>query len=627
MKMVHQFQYQPLNSTEKEIRLLEIDSNQDASRPLELKLWHIKLGDSPEYWTLSYTWGAPFDGLSPEWDDPNSKHLVKINGKDFHVRWNLDAALRRLAQYGIPALWVDAICIDQSNTAEKNHQIQNMRNIYTHARATFAWLGPESHDSRMETDAISHLMNSWDERPDHLKSYDGDPQYLQEYWSLVRCDLGYENALQDLRDVAQLLGRNWFRRVWIIQEVVLSRMVVLHWGEHGLATWDWLESVVFLLRQHCRLGIVFSCPDLWKAQPLLCQSLMDVQKSASFFCRTSDLRRYFQQNITGYALLVLDAMLPFEASNPSDRIYGGLGMMRESMDITVDYNLTTAEVFKTATRKLLEVGCDFSILALWKPSTKENFPSWAVDFEGGPGFNALGSHRRLDSGIRLYEAGGKLPSRFQFEDDSTLEVWGLPIGVVNFIGDPAAVYRLLPAEGMIENGQLITPDGCLNFKSLQESWMGAWIDQLKSLGTPENLWQENYIWTKEPICHAFAHTVCANIVKALNSDNASRIQPSFDFTAEDLRFLASTTLTDILYGRTFAATSLWHFCLVPSDTVVGDVVFVATGAETPWILRPVEQGRYRFRGFAYVHGFMDGKVLELGKTAEGGFQDIPFIIV
>jgi hypothetical protein len=199
---------------------------------------------------------------------------------------------------------------------DSSHQVQNMGDIYTLARATFAWLGPESHDSRMETIAISHWMNSWDERPDHLKSCNGVPQYLQEYWSLVRRDLGYESSLRDLRDVAQLLGRNWFRRVWIIQEVVLSRMVVFHWGENGLATWDWFEPVVFLLRQHCRSGGVLSCPDLSKGRLLLHQSLMDVQKSATFFSQTSDLRRLFPQNITGYALLVLDAILPFEASNP-----------------------------------------------------------------------------------------------------------------------------------------------------------------------------------------------------------------------------------------------------------------------------------------------------------------------
>ncbi|KAK0751955.1 hypothetical protein B0T18DRAFT_80366 [Schizothecium vesticola] len=113
---------------------------------------------------------------------------------------------------------------------------------------TFAWLGPESDDNRMSTGAISHWMNSWDERPNHLRSYDGDSQYLQEYLSLLRRDLGYANALRDRRDMARLLSRNWFRRVWIVQEVVLSRMVVFFWGEKGLATWDWLESVVSLLK-------------------------------------------------------------------------------------------------------------------------------------------------------------------------------------------------------------------------------------------------------------------------------------------------------------------------------------------------------------------------------------------
>lgn len=631
--MTHQFQYQPLDSPEQDIRLVELRiSQQDASLPLELRLRHVKLRDNPKYWALSYTWGAPFDSLPPEWDDPTATRLAKVNGKDFHVRWNLDAALRRLSEYSIPALWIDVICIDQSNIPEKNSQVQNMRHIYKHARTTFAWLGPDWLDSCETTGAISSWMNSWVNRSDQLRRYHVAPEDMEEYWSFVRLGLEYDDVVQDLRAMAQLLGRRWFHRVWIIQEVVLSREVVLLWGEEGLTCWDWLESVVSLLAQHhCSF---LSCPDLKGERSLLLQSMVDVLSSATFMRRICDLRKCFRQSITANPVLVLDAMRTFKASDPKDHVFGGFGMVPDYTGVTVDYNQTTADVFKTITRTLLERDKDLSILALCRPSNMEDLPSWAVDFTGDTVSAPLGSHRMIYPTERLYNAGGSLPPRLQFRGDSTLEVSGLPIGVVTFVGDPEAGRRVYggseirAADLIRENGQIVPPDGFMNFKALHEAWLGAWIDKEIQTGMPEQDFESNYIWTGEPLWKALYHTVCADTIKSSDKiDPDRRLSSSFGFTREDLNALTATTLPDVLHGRTFAVTSLWQFCLVPDDAMVGDVVFVAIGAETPFILRSAGRGRYKFRGYAYAHGLMDGKALNFSEMTRGHVQGVPFIII
>lgn len=38
--------------------------------------------------------------------------------------------------------WIDAICINQQDDAEKSTQVQAMRDVYDQAKLVIAWLGP-----------------------------------------------------------------------------------------------------------------------------------------------------------------------------------------------------------------------------------------------------------------------------------------------------------------------------------------------------------------------------------------------------------------------------------------------------------------------------------------------------
>ncbi|KAK6079471.1 hypothetical protein SCUP234_05640 [Seiridium cupressi] len=55
---------------------------------------------------------------------------------------NLDSALRHLRHKKRPiVLWVDALCINQSDVEERNHQVHQMRTIYGRAQETIAYIG------------------------------------------------------------------------------------------------------------------------------------------------------------------------------------------------------------------------------------------------------------------------------------------------------------------------------------------------------------------------------------------------------------------------------------------------------------------------------------------------------
>ncbi|KAL8637086.1 MAG: hypothetical protein Q9226_009162 [Calogaya cf. arnoldii] len=87
--------------------------------------------DRPAYEALSYTWGK-----SPD------RHIIFVDGLHFPITPNLDLALSYLRKPDEPrVLWIDALCIDQENLAEKNHQVRMMQSIYSKASRVLIWPG------------------------------------------------------------------------------------------------------------------------------------------------------------------------------------------------------------------------------------------------------------------------------------------------------------------------------------------------------------------------------------------------------------------------------------------------------------------------------------------------------
>jgi hypothetical protein len=106
------------------IRLLELLPGQKDST-LECKIITARKGEHPKYEALSYACG-----------DPTPLHLVKeqLSGTLLHIATNLHDALQRIRyENETRTLWVDAICIHQSNLDEKGHQVAHMGQIYRYA--------------------------------------------------------------------------------------------------------------------------------------------------------------------------------------------------------------------------------------------------------------------------------------------------------------------------------------------------------------------------------------------------------------------------------------------------------------------------------------------------------------
>jgi hypothetical protein len=87
-----------------------------------------------------------YEGLSYVWGD--SELVILLNGHEFRVTKNLEAALRHLRRLqDIWTLWIDAISINQYDVHERSLQAPLMVNIYTNCRFCTAWLGEGDADN------------------------------------------------------------------------------------------------------------------------------------------------------------------------------------------------------------------------------------------------------------------------------------------------------------------------------------------------------------------------------------------------------------------------------------------------------------------------------------------------
>ena len=107
---------------------------------------------------------------------------------------NLHTALSHLRNFSLERIiWVDAICIDQKNTKEKEQQIQFMAKIYSQANRVLVWLGEAADNS--------------DQALEEIRAAGGK----------VANSLNNETIRSA---VLALLRRHWFQRIWVREQTL-----------------------------------------------------------------------------------------------------------------------------------------------------------------------------------------------------------------------------------------------------------------------------------------------------------------------------------------------------------------------------------------------------------------------
>jgi hypothetical protein len=173
-----------------------------------------------------------YEALSYEWVSKETK-TITLNGKDYDIRQNLFDALDSLRGVSIVRyLWVDAICINQEDLEERNHQVSRMASIYNQAKSVIIWLRqPEIGCER----ALRFLQDALQSEIEQTK---------------IRF-FRWDEDTEILTGVQILAGKPYWTRLWVIQEVILATDVQVQCGAYCVP-WTSLKYLCHHLQSKSR---------------------------------------------------------------------------------------------------------------------------------------------------------------------------------------------------------------------------------------------------------------------------------------------------------------------------------------------------------------------------------------
>jgi ankyrin repeat protein len=209
-----EFQYHPINLDRPAFRLARLRKGNQTD-DIWLHLFDAYLDEIEDG-------GIPYESLSYAWGGTEKKAKIWVGGSMLGITENLYVALHHLRpQHTDRILWIDAICIDQSNSKERTHQVHHMSEIYRKADRVLVWLG----QGNIETDALMDFLNTLPQTKAGVNE-----AVLGIYQKEAAICPGYSGALHDL------LRRPWFRRIWILQEVANAKRAIVICGNRSVST-------------------------------------------------------------------------------------------------------------------------------------------------------------------------------------------------------------------------------------------------------------------------------------------------------------------------------------------------------------------------------------------------------
>ncbi|KIW94783.1 uncharacterized protein Z519_04760 [Cladophialophora bantiana CBS 173.52] len=310
MSTVDAFQHRPLDLTEPGVRVLDLLPLQ-ADGAIRCRLRHDVLGPSLQFSAVSYEWGSLVSG----------KHEIYIDDMSFEVPHNLLLFLTALLHIysidGYKSLWIDAICIDQLNIEEKNHQVQQMKNIYQMATNVLVWLGPSDDKIDRLFDFLQDLCipNSAENAARSVA------QLTLEQWKHYQ-DKVFGAGVPVWEACEALSKRTYWSRTWILQEILLAKQPLIFCGGNKVPWQAWAILLDTLDKNPVEFVKIWA-PEIWGSPAM--------SVSREWFALIDEGPR---ENL----IQLTTAFRKSECSILQDKVYGLLGLLSGGSKLIVDYD-------------------------------------------------------------------------------------------------------------------------------------------------------------------------------------------------------------------------------------------------------------------------------------------------
>ncbi|KAH7070319.1 heterokaryon incompatibility protein-domain-containing protein, partial [Paraphoma chrysanthemicola] len=501
--MANRLSYELLENA-RSIRLLQIEDGY-YGESLTCVISHHILEITPPFSALSYVWG-----------DPKSTADIICNGISIEIGLNLGRALRWLRERKkelSPYFWVDALCINQEDLDERSSQVKIMGDIYSRAERVVSYIGEESSDLDDAWDVLKVLFGaSVDASQSAERAQEVKQLFMSGYFKQIDPALTPIPPHDSLKwnALSNFWRREYFSRMWIIQEIVLAKEEPLVVCGPRLVRW---KAIACSARFLYELGIV------------------DSGKLATNFLNVCVLQDIRSATSNRELLYLLAATHRFRSGDPRDKVYALYGLASDvhgepgneaSALFEPDYRISVTDMFTQLASQLMKRRYGLSVLAyaVNNPGRQAELPSWVPDWSASTNTDGEATKKLLNLSMGLEESGYKaslFPGQIAISGDRRrLHLRGTRVGVVR--------WASCPLEG--EHFDM--------FPSFRKPliFVDAWSKCMKQLG----IMDDNYV-SGGLVINAMWRTLIAN-------RNRYRVAVTDDYYIHFLHFWKLTRIVD-----------------------------------------------------------------------------------
>ncbi|KAG9498359.1 hypothetical protein J7337_009164 [Fusarium musae] len=405
------------------IRILDINVKEGNSEPIG-NFRVVPLDDPPEYTAISYCWDNSADIARIEFHNGDSLPLSQTL---------LDLFISLMKKSSKFTVWIDAICINQQDTVEKEFQVPLMGKIYSRSAEVLVWLGKSDDVTKNAFRFMKRDENEIETRP--------------ELWSnqpLFTINFG-------------------FQRVWVIQEVAAGKNIQVVCGEDCVDLSHFSDGVSAIWNSFVGFG----------------RYQDDHPAILGFWCvtRMLDIREEYQKKAyegeSGVCYeTLLQAAYHCQATRTCDKVFAFHGIADKRPVPKANYRITEEQVFIATAEALLCNGDSLDLLALsWMGYMRQhsNIPTWAPD---------LRCHA-YDEPLVLcdsagWDAGGCLKTSPKIDTESSrrLRLHVKPIDTIHVICPPFASWVVKQQREAVKSVLALRTRLAGNLS------MEAWMDRL-----------------------------------------------------------------------------------------------------------------------------------------------------
>jgi hypothetical protein len=371
--------YDTLPDASDHLRLLTVHAG-GVSEPIRCTLRTVSLHDKPFYDALSYTWG-----------DSAATESIEVDGYEIQVTANLEQALRHLRDTEDDlTLWVDAVCINQSDTSEKSQQVAFMGQIYRECAQVRIWLGCDSskcgitRPSFQTSNAVDGSSGVVD--PFELVRLLASDRHIHEWpCSHTQSDQGCDTTVYKANNEFDMISEAfiavidspWWTRMWTVQEAILPKKGLLVYD-----IWSTTLQTITDCGANCYHHYADCCVHAVTQLPLEFEGALENFLSATIALHNSR-ERNDDGNVKLYGLQEQHIGFGFRAcKDPRDKVYGLLGIVKD-ISLTPDYTWSTGKVFLRATCYMIchERGTLKSLTGPGYGPVPGKWASWVREFD------------------------------------------------------------------------------------------------------------------------------------------------------------------------------------------------------------------------------------------------------